>query len=857
MPDITKGYTFTDSKADWASEKDTAIRLNKMVDDAKVNIVQGTGISIDRVNGNIRVSATGGGGTVTSVSASGLDGVTITGSPITTSGTISIGLGAITPTSVAASGKISGLNIPDVAFSRGSILVGDNSSPSQYRPLALGVAGYVLTSDGTDAYWDKKSPTLALGDIIYRGALADTYLSGNISITKKFLSQTGTGSISAAPAWDTVTKSDVGLGNVTDHIQTRAAIVPNDVPTSGQILIGNVGNTAYAKQSVSGDITLSHTGAATIASNAVDNTKLADMAASTIKGRQAGSTGDPQDLTSAQATAILDNFTSSLKGLVPSPAGSTRKYLRSDATWVNLPVYNVVDYGVVYNSTGAAGANNTAISSALSDIATAGGGVLYFPPLGTCHISSVISFSSAYNLYVKGGGRGETIINQITSDTGVFAITQYSRTSQFFISDVWLSHTGSNQSSTASAVVCQNNTAGPEDTTPNFTANSVLIDANTSSAQAAFAHGFNLKNQRAVTISDYKFRGRPTNSYGIPIYLDRISFGSSSLGTNQGSIAGSSVPNTAPAFGDYYTISSNGTSQGISWTAGDTAFYGGASGVWSKYVNHSSTKCIGVFITQSSFASGSEGVYIAFDMEGFHISNTDIVGLDYGIRFAGVTTMVHMAVNNCHINVKIAGIWSVNGHVWQAQITGNLIYVGQLGANGRCIYGRFRTSAIAGNSFMCSNTYTGSIGIEITGTNTENSFNNCVSGNIFNAFPAKSVHFNQYTKYCRCVSNQTYEDGTTATAIYVDDGTDNMMELQASTTWNPGTIASGATTFTDFAVTGAKFGQSWVVMPPVSTDVCSATAAVISSGNIRIVLANNYGSSVTIGNGTWIVRRIA
>jgi hypothetical protein len=53
----------------------------------------------------------GGGGTVTSVAATGLQGVSISGSPITGSGTLSIGLGNITPTSVAATGTVTGSNL--------------------------------------------------------------------------------------------------------------------------------------------------------------------------------------------------------------------------------------------------------------------------------------------------------------------------------------------------------------------------------------------------------------------------------------------------------------------------------------------------------------------------------------------------------------------------------------------------------------------------------------------------------------------------------------------------------------------------------------------------------------------------
>lgn len=67
----------------------------------------------------------------------------------------------------------------------------------------------------------------------------------------------------------TLSPSQVGLGNVTNNAQTQAAIVPNATPTAGQILVGNAGGTAYAPVSLSGDVTLASTGAATLANTAV------------------------------------------------------------------------------------------------------------------------------------------------------------------------------------------------------------------------------------------------------------------------------------------------------------------------------------------------------------------------------------------------------------------------------------------------------------------------------------------------------------------------------------------------------------------------------------------------------------
>lgn len=53
--------------------------------------------------------------------------------------------------------------------------------------------------------------------------------------------------------------------NVTNDAQTKAAIVPNTAPASGQLLVGNAIGTAYAPVGMSGDATLASTGAITLA----------------------------------------------------------------------------------------------------------------------------------------------------------------------------------------------------------------------------------------------------------------------------------------------------------------------------------------------------------------------------------------------------------------------------------------------------------------------------------------------------------------------------------------------------------------------------------------------------------------
>jgi hypothetical protein len=89
----------------------------------------------------------------------------------------------------------------------------------------------------------------------------------------------------------TVTQTDVGLGNLTNDAQTKAAIVPNTAPSSGQVLVGNAGGTAYAPQVVIGDATFSANGTVIVtktngvsfaASATTDTTNGANISSGTL-----------------------------------------------------------------------------------------------------------------------------------------------------------------------------------------------------------------------------------------------------------------------------------------------------------------------------------------------------------------------------------------------------------------------------------------------------------------------------------------------------------------------------------------------------------------------------------------------
>lgn len=87
-----------------------------------------------------------------------------------------------------------------------------------------------------------------------------------------------------------------------------------------------------------------------IDSNAVTNAKLAQVSTQTIKGRTTAGTGNPEDLTATQATAILNNFvgdsgSGGTKGLVPAPAANDsdkNKFLKADGTWALTSIENFI-----------------------------------------------------------------------------------------------------------------------------------------------------------------------------------------------------------------------------------------------------------------------------------------------------------------------------------------------------------------------------------------------------------------------------------------------------------------------------------------------------------------------------------
>ncbi len=222
-----------------------------------------------------------GSGTVTSVAMTVPSGVfTILGSPITSSGTLQVGLVnqlANTvwcgPTSGAESvptfrllvsddipnlnaSKITSGTLPVARGGTGAVTLTGvlfGNGTSAFTGIASTTANQMLrvNSAGTGYEWftpDYLSNVMtSLGDMIYGNAVGlPVRRSGNTTTTKMFLSQTGDGTSSAAPQWSVVTASDVG-----------------GVPTSRQLTINGTSYDLSADRSWSVGTITSLTGEAT------------------------------------------------------------------------------------------------------------------------------------------------------------------------------------------------------------------------------------------------------------------------------------------------------------------------------------------------------------------------------------------------------------------------------------------------------------------------------------------------------------------------------------------------------------------------------------------------------------------
>lgn len=153
--------------------------------------------------------------------------------------------------------------------------------------------------------------------------------------------------------------------------------------------------------------------AGTIAAGQIPNSTItlamqANIGANTILGNNTGSPAAPIALTQAQATALLNQFTSTLQGLVSSSGGGTTNFLRADNTWAAPPGTNIT-IGTTTITSGTTRRllydNAAVVGESTITVNSSGTGGLVFPA-GTTSVAPIV-LTSGTNLTTAAAGAEE------------------------------------------------------------------------------------------------------------------------------------------------------------------------------------------------------------------------------------------------------------------------------------------------------------------------------------------------------------------------------------------------------------------------------------------------------------------
>jgi hypothetical protein len=374
------------------------------------------------------------------VSSVGLTAPTIfsvTGSPVTDTGTIALSLVSQTarsvfaaPTGLAGTPSFRALEAADIqsgvfGITRGG--TGLSSTPTNGQLLIGNGSGYTLATltagtgisiaNGvgsitvTNTLPGFLNPMTTLGDIIYGGAAgAATRLGGETTATRKFLRSVGVAGAATAPAWDTVTKTDVGLSNVENTALSTWAGSTN-LTTLGTVVTGVWNGTKI-------DVGYGGTGLTSVAANAI----LIGSTATTL-----GTIGPP-----GSAGTYFLSYSSTLPGYqwtntidVADGGTGITSYTVGDLLYASgsttLAKLAVVDKGILYGT--ATGPAYTAVADMAWDNTNKRLGIGTATPSYPLHVQknqNATTYSLLFNQDTGNSARAVFLVDTDTSSTGLY-----------------------------------------------------------------------------------------------------------------------------------------------------------------------------------------------------------------------------------------------------------------------------------------------------------------------------------------------------------------------------------------------------------------------------------------------------
>ena len=230
----------------------------------------------------------------------------------------------------------------------------------EWNAVALDQSGAVSGALGATNGGTAQS-SYATGDILYASA-ANTLakLAGNITTTKKFLVQTGTGAVSAAPEWDTVDGADV-----TGNISGSAGSVANAL-TAGTYLTSAGTFDGAAARTFAVDATSANTASKVVARDA-----SGDFSAGTIT---ATLSGNATNVSGTVAIANGGSGTTTAQGAMNAFAGAVTSgsYLRGNGSNVLMATIQAADVPTLNQST----SGNAATATTATNLAGGSAGTV-------------------------------------------------------------------------------------------------------------------------------------------------------------------------------------------------------------------------------------------------------------------------------------------------------------------------------------------------------------------------------------------------------------------------------------------------------------------------------------------------
>ena len=186
------------------------------------------------------LSATGTGGTVTNVSVTAADGITASVGTSTTTPAISLGLGAITPTSVASTGTVTGTNLTGTHTGTSSgTNTGDQTITLTGPVTGSGTGSFATTITNGAVTYDKIQTASAIKRLLGSDgtgtSIGEIIIGSNLSMTGNTLS-------ASAPGTGTVTSVNAD-GSTTGMSFTGGPIISSGTLTLGGTLALSNGGT--------------------------------------------------------------------------------------------------------------------------------------------------------------------------------------------------------------------------------------------------------------------------------------------------------------------------------------------------------------------------------------------------------------------------------------------------------------------------------------------------------------------------------------------------------------------------------------------------------------------------------------